>query len=275
MFRILMKITDYKLQGIFIFILIMPIFALAQTTSPPEPYGGKRLMKEFFSEEMVYPESAKKQGIEGNVELSFNITKEGKVSDVKVEKSVTEEIDAEAIRLIKKICWHPATEIGKPVAYRETMEIPFKLRRYENWVKQRGYDRYGYPYEPVDSSQIVFVRAETDQFPKPRFNSIDKNLVNFLSQNLTYPEAAFKGNVSGTVKLRFVVEPSGRISNIQTIEGVGGGCTEEAIRVVKMIRWYPGLKDKIAVRTCMPLEITFDISKKTVAGTIPNPGQLY
>ncbi len=268
------KNIHFKPGTSFLLVVLFSSFLAAQDILPPENYGGKRLLKDFIEEEMVYPESDLNKGIEGTVELSFLVDKDGSVSRIKVEKSVSDQIDKEAIRLLKMILWHPATDLGKPVAYRHNMEFQFKIRKYEKRVKQRGYDKYRYPFEPVDTSARVYRRVETDQHPKPVFNTIDRNISHFISQNLKYPDAAFKGNVSGTVKLRFVVEPSGRISNIQTLESVGGGCTEEAIRVVKLIKWYPGIKDGMAVRTCLPLEITFDISKKTVGGTIPNPGQL-
>ena len=259
-----------------VFILIgIPVILMSQNTRPPGCYGGKRLMKEFLEEEMVYPREALEKGIEGKVELKFIVHEDGSVSDIQVIESVSEDIDAEAVRLLKKILWHPATEIGKPVAEVHWLDIQFKIKKYEKWVRQRGYDQYSYPYEPVDTSGKVYKREEIDQHPKPVFNSLDRDLGHFISSNLAYPEAAFRANVSGTVKLRFVVEPSGRISNIETIEAVGGGCTEEAIRVVKLIKWRPGIKEEMAVRTCLPLEITFDISKKTVGGGIPNPGQLH
>jgi hypothetical protein len=75
--------------------------------------------------------------------------------------------------------------------------------------------------------------------------------------------------------LKFVVVPSGRISNLLTEKTVGGGCTEEAIRVVKMIRWIPGIKNQAAVRSWRTLDITFDIAGKSVSGTIPTPGQVH
>jgi protein TonB len=121
---------------------------------------------------------------------------------------------------------------------------------------------------------MVFELNKTDRWPKPVFSAADRTLNNFLSRNLTYPENAYKQNISGTVKLRFVVENTGRISNIEVIESVGGGCTEEAIRVAKLVNWYPGLKNNMAVRTFMPFEITFDISGEKMGGTIPTPGQV-
>ena len=263
-----------KKLPLLLLLLIISLPAVTQTIIPPEPYGGERLMKQFLQEEMVYPPPAIANGEEGNVDLSFTVGQDGIVSNIVVQKSVSPLVDKEAIRLLKLIQWYPAREIGIAVKANYELRIGFKIKRYEKWVKNRGYDAYSYPIEPVDSSFKVFKREDTDQYPRPVFSSLDLNLSHFISTHLTYPEAAFRANVSGTVHLRFVVEPSGRISNIRVIEGVGGGCTEEAIRVVKMIDWLPGLKDKMAVRTCIPIEITFDISKKTVGGNIPNPGQL-
>ncbi|MEZ5082296.1 MAG: energy transducer TonB [Bacteroidales bacterium] len=263
-----------KRAGILI-IFFIPIVLFAQSLTPPQCYGGNRLTREFIDEEMIYPSRSLNAKIEGTVELSFLVQPDGRVTDIKLTKRVADDIDAEAIRILEKILWHPATQIGKPVVYRHWMKIKFKINKYLKHFESRDPSYYALPYKPVDSSNIVYRRAEVDQLPRPIFTSIDRNLAAFISNNLEYPEAAFKGNVAGTVKLRFVVEPSGRISNIEVINAVGAGCTEEAIRVLKMIKWFPGLKDKLAVRTFVPLEITFDISKKTVGGSIPSPGQVY
>jgi TonB family protein len=122
---------------------------------------------------------------------------------------------------------------------------------------------------------VIYDLKSVDRWPRPVFSAFDCNLSSFLHKNLVYPEAAFKQNISGTAKLQFVVETSGRISNIHVLEPVGGGCTEEAIRVVKLINWYPGLKNNTAVRTFMPFEITFDVSEKSMGGAIPTPGQVH
>jgi TonB family protein len=183
-------------------------------------------------------------------------------------------VDAEAIRIFRKILWYPATDLGIPADYRHTFSIKFKIRKYNNLIKSRGYSYFVYPHEPIDTSYTIYKRKELDESPKPLFSSLDNNFPTFLSNTLNYPEAAFKQNISGTVRLKFVVETSGRVSNIVAEKTVGGGCTEEAIRVLKLIKWYPGLLEGKAVRSFMPLEITFDIAKRSVGGSIPTPGQL-
>ena len=141
--------------------------------------------------------------------------------------------------------------------------------------KVRGYTELSYPFEPVDKSDRIYTLQEVTRTPSPVFSSRDCNFSTFIANNLKYPEAAFKQAVSGVVKLRFVVEPTGRISNIVAEKTVGAGCTEEAIRVVKLLRWNPGVLNTKAVRTFMTIEIAFNVAEKTVKGKIPTPGQVY
>lgn len=248
--------------------------SLAQEIVSPQCYGGSRLTREFVQEEMIYPSRALETKTEGTVVLSFMVMPDGSVSGLEVLERVSPDLDREAIRIFNKILWHPATQLGRPIAYRHEFDVKFKIKKYMNLIKNRGPEYFVNPHEPVDTGNIVYRRKELDQVPKPLFSILDNDFQTFLSNNLEYPETAFKQNISGTVELLFVVEVSGRVSNIQVEKSLGGGCTEEAIRVLKLIRWYPGIRDKLAVRTLMPLQITFDIAKRSVGGAIPTPGQL-
>jgi protein TonB len=59
------------------------------------------------------------------------------------------------------------------------------------------------------------------------------------------------------VVLRFVVEPSGLMTNIGVKNYVGGGCEEEAIRVLQLIKWYPAKKNDQLVRVEMTYPFYF------------------
>ena len=266
------KMIDWWIM--ILFIVILPSSMLAQDVILPQCYSGKRLTKEFIKEEMVYPEQALKNHEEGEVEISFIVNADGSATDYKISKSVSEELDMEALRITRKILWYPATEMGLPIPYKHQFAIKFEIRKYRKLVKNRGYDQIEYPFRPFDTSGKIYKFAGVDKVPYPVFKESNQNFGKFIGSNLEYPEAAFKQNVSGSVKLKFVIEPSGRISNIVIDKALGGGCTEEAIRVVRLLRWNPAQFNKMAVRSWMSLEIIFDIAKKSVGGSIPTPGQV-
>ncbi len=65
----------------------------------------------------------------------------------------------------------------------------------------------------------------------------------FLKKNSKYPQKALDEHVEGRVMLRLSINQEGKITDIQTIEGIGAGCEQEAIRVVRsMPPWNPARK---------------------------------
>ena len=84
----------------------------------------------------------------------------------------------------------------------------------------------------------------------------------FLQKTLKYPSAAQRANVGGRVFVSFVVNTDGTVQDVQVLKGVGFGCDEEAIRVIKsMPRWNPGKQSGRAVRSRFTQPITFVLSE--------------
>jgi len=80
----------------------------------------------------------------------------------------------------------------------------------------------------------------------------------FLKENIKYPQMARESGIEGTVYVTFVVSKSGKISNVKVLRGIGGGCDEEAIRVVgSMPGWIPGKQNGVAVPVQFNLPIKF------------------
>jgi protein TonB len=100
-----------------------------------------------------------------------------------------------------------------------------------------------------------------DEFP--RFPGGDQARFYFLRTNIRYPDAAVKARIEGVVMVVFVIEPNGTLSKIEVSKGIGGGCDEEAIRVVKaMPLWEPGRRSGRAVRVLVRMPIVFKIPGK-------------
>jgi periplasmic protein TonB len=94
----------------------------------------------------------------------------------------------------------------------------------------------------------------------PHFPGTIAEMNAFLVTHIKYPREAKELGIVGIVFLSFVVESDGSITNITIIRGIGGGCEEEAVRVVKsMPTWIPGKQNNIAVRVRLTLPIKFKL----------------
>lgn len=92
----------------------------------------------------------------------------------------------------------------------------------------------------------------------PEFPGGMKAWANFLTKNLNYPSMAAENGISGRVLVSFVVEKNGEISNLKVIKGIGGGCDEEAMRVIKKSpAWKPGMQNGRAVRVAYMMPVVF------------------
>jgi TonB family protein len=95
----------------------------------PEFPGGMGEAMKFLAKNMKYPISAQQAKIEGRVIVQFVVGKDGSVSDVKVMRGVSPELDAEAIRVVSMMPkWIPGKQRGKAVAVKYTMPIMFRLQ---------------------------------------------------------------------------------------------------------------------------------------------------
>ena len=86
-------------------------------------------MLETVYKNITYPPNAKKDGIEGTVVISFTIDMDGMTSDFKVTRSIREDLDQEALRVVrdKLVEWEPGKQKGMPVNTQFNMPVRFRL----------------------------------------------------------------------------------------------------------------------------------------------------
>ncbi len=80
-----------------------------------------------------------------------------------------------------------------------------------------------------------------------------------LQREVRYPERALRANIEGRVIVQFIVNEKGEVENPKVIRGIGGGCDEEAIRVVKQAKFKPGMQRGRPVRVQYNLPVIFRI----------------
>ena len=91
--------------------------------------GDLNSFREWVLKNLIYPASAREQGITGKVIVQFCIDIKGDISDIKVIRGVNKDIDNEATRVIKSSPqWAPGKQGGKPVKQLFTIPVTFSLQ---------------------------------------------------------------------------------------------------------------------------------------------------
>ncbi len=94
----------------------------------PEFQGGYEAMMNFIKKNMRYPASARRMGVDGTVYVSFVVSKDGSISEVKTIRGISADCDKEATRVVSLMpSWRPGKQNGKPVFVRFVLPIKFKL----------------------------------------------------------------------------------------------------------------------------------------------------
>jgi periplasmic protein TonB len=95
---------------------------------------------------------------------------------------------------------------------------------------------------------------------QPGYPGGDEARIKYLQDNIKYPDEAKELGVQGKVFVTFVVEIDGSISDVRVLRGIGAGCDEEAVRVVRnMPKWVPGKQRGVPVRVQFNLPIKFTL----------------
>lgn len=92
----------------------------------------------------------------------------------------------------------------------------------------------------------------------PSFPGGEDALLSYINSNIQYPEIAKRAGVEGKIFVKFVVGKDGRVSDVQIIKGIGAGCDEEAVRVIRsMPHWNPGKQNGRPVHVQVSIPIVF------------------
>ena len=117
-------------------------------------------------------------------------------------------------------------------------------------------------YVPVEVEEEEVVEQEIFKIVEemPSYPGGEQKLMEYVAKNIKYPQIARETGIQGRVFVGFVVEPDGSISNVKLLRGIGGGCDEEAMRVIKSLpKWKPGKQRGKAVRVSYQIPVFFKL----------------
>ena len=224
------------------------------------PKMGNSLTEDFIEQNLIYPEADLEAGNKGKVVVAFHLDEKGNGSNYSIKSTFSEAANDNAMDLVKKIVWNPATKNMAPVESDMEYEVEYSARAYKRYWKK--HERVTVPLAlDTDTSYRIYESRQLEELAKPYFAD-GSNMAQYILTNLDYPESAKMAEVSGTVRLSFVVETNGNVSNIIVDRSVGAGCDNEAIRLLQNTHWIPAVKNGKYVRSHNMQDITFSIGTR-------------
>jgi len=228
--------------------------------------------------------------------FAFNIESERKVYDKPIEDDpyVWVEIDPETIRTAEKKkelppppkstqkIIMPVEELPvEPVQKAEPVEIVKEVSEFVVAVAPKEVvvakvvtpepkpEPVELPPEPVEVEPDVIHRFVTEMptFPgcedsdeATRKQCAEQKMMAYIYRNIKYPAIAVENGIEGVSHIQFVVDKDGSITNIKPLTKVGGGCTKEAVRVLKgMPVWNPGKQKGKPVKVYFTMPVSFTL----------------
>ena len=192
------------------------------------------------------------------------------ITDIKIDKPKEDEILKEVpppppvrntIKFIPPVIKpdEMVAEEEQPVMQKEVIETKAAV---SNIAFDKGTDDVAAPVATVNNqiteeTDVPFVSVEQ----MPQFPGGDMEMIKFIRLNLRYPPLAQENGITGTVIINFVVDREGKISRINVVRGIGGGCDEEAVRVLsKMPAWSPGKQGgkPVLVSSTVPIKYSLN-----------------
>ncbi|MFV1883470.1 MAG: energy transducer TonB [Balneola sp.] len=127
--------------------------------------------------------------------------------------------------------------------------------------------------EPIDFGPTDFddpipiplkpdLKPDVDDFIlTPEFMPEMKGGISKLYAEIGYPKQAKSAGIQGKVIVQFIVNKKGEVENPEILRGIGGGCDEEVLRAIKLMKFTPGIQNGNYVKVKMAQTVTFKLKK--------------
>ncbi len=218
------------------------------------PVGGKEQMEQVLQTQLNLPKVILTPNFGADVIAYFSLDSAGNAINENMDGGTNNYLRNELKRMLRF------------VKFKRTLNLPNELRpyfvafhvtteKYNRYFKQKNKLAFKKPL-PADSSYVVYSRA--DKSPEYYKNG-DEGLTEFILSEIEYPKPAIENSIEGTVVVEFVVETNGYVSNLIIKQGVNGGCSEEALRLIKQTKWLPATINNKFVRYKTNYPITFSL----------------
>ena len=230
------------------------------------PLGGKEQLDQVLETQLTLPKTLLTSQFETASVAYFDVDSSGKAVNIKVEKAINNALRNEIKRMFGFLRFARTQNVyGDPYV----LNFKFNTDKYDHYFKQKSKFNFKKPL-PADSSFIVYSKA--DRSPEYYRNG-EEGLEEFIRSQMEYPRTAVERSIEGTVVLEFIVETNGYITDLKIKQNVGGGCGEEALRVMKQTKWLPAISNNKFVRYKTTYPITFNLRNRSRDNSSSQMGQ--
>ncbi|PBQ31592.1 hypothetical protein CNR22_07370 [Sphingobacteriaceae bacterium] len=220
--------------------------------------GGKEQIDDIFETQFTLPKALLTSNFDVQVTATFDLDSAGNAINVAYKSGINNALRNETTRILKFLKFK-RTQNEEYASYPYSFSYHMSTDRYNKFVKQRS--RLNLKKGTLaDSSYVIFTKA--DKSPEYYKNG-DEGLGEFVLSELEYPKLAIEKSVEGTVIVEFVVETNGYVTGVNLKKGLGAGCGEEALRIIKSTKWQPAILNNRLVRYKTTYPITFSLRNVT------------
>lgn len=222
-----------------------------KSKAPTSDYGKYDVPPELLKEVRAdYPDEAMKKNLEGAVWVQLRVSEEGKVTETKVLKTEAEVFNEAAVKAGSQWLFKPASLNGKPVASWVTVPFNFKL------MSAKG---------PTFKTRVV----RGSDAPELQRDSLEKGPEPIKTVQPSYPDAAKKDKIQGTIWIKVRVDEAGEVADA-TVEKSDSNLFEStAIDAVKQWRFKPALSKGKPVSVWVTIPFRFALADKEKAEPRP------
>ncbi|MBK0382127.1 TonB family protein [Pedobacter sp. SD-b] len=236
--------------------------------------------KKYLAQNLKYPTEAKESKLAGKVAVEFNVKNGGKIDGVVAKTMNDNSLGQESMKAVYSYPEKLNVEAGTYTIFINYVLEGSDIKALDNTnelgiIKNYIGELVVTAFAKEKNTQINEVKVrgtakEQDEIYQnvevlPSFPGGLVAFGKFLGDNLKYPQKARDAKIEGRVYCQFVVEKDGSLNDIKIARGIGGGCDEEAVRVLAISpKWNPGVQNGEKVRVSYTVPIFFQM----------NPGSL-
>ncbi|WP_197494033.1 energy transducer TonB [Lewinella sp. 4G2] len=215
---------------------------------------------DYVNQRAGYPEEARRQNISGTAVIAFVVEKEGIISQARILRDPGGGLGISALRAVAEMAsnvrWIPAMKDGKPVRYRYTLPIRFKLEAPKPYV--------------LTDRDTVYV-----EFEQPaKFIGADSTFGNYFNKNISYPSSGEDSCQIGQLDVQLLIKQDGSVTvqDITDYNDLGTDFTFEAINVAtnSFRQWKPAEYQGRKVTTAYDISVVFAPQSAACQSTVTN-----